>query len=544
MKIFIIYIFLILALFSCNQNDDEINISLEIPANTIERNDDSGISNNDLLPYTPNTLIEYLKKDNNIKVNLGVMPLGKKLRITHIKNFKIIPDEKKLILKFITSLERAKKVLLLFKIGDNNFDKELEKTLDANTDYLFLNASVFNTKNNLNIDMTLLPMFTFSGNILEEKENSDNIEILTGLTKIKSYVSVLDKDKDYTNILNINTSDKTPGSFSFSSIYSRFKDDDSIPAGFSNVIVTAKQDDKVGFTLVSKEYNDFNVEETREEYFCYKYYDNSGQHECGYTDNEILLDCEFGTIGDKLRFNKCTSTQSGNLLPGIKLSNDINLYTIEQITQGVNPLISSVSTSKFAKIATINEGDPSVPNPYYGNFFITGFNFTKLKFNLKDNEQGIKSGTIRIHYDIPDELKEKYSNLYIEYRGAFTLYRVGNKTDELKLKDGINSWVMQNRLPFFEVYLEDTSGKKVVFNQELREILKNDLKLNDGLKYDDSENFLGVKNLEKTLVGLDNFKVMKIEFSEMIGTSFSNENTSTNPEGFEGSFEIIYTKSK
>jgi hypothetical protein len=183
-------------------------------------------------------------------------------------------------------------------------------------------------------------------------------------------------------------------------------------------------------------------------------------------------------------------------------------------------LISSINTPKFAKIVS-PDGD-TMNKAYYGNFFITGFNLEKL-FTSPINREG----AIRIYYDY-SEIKEVLINtlgaegiesVYLEYVGTFASYTLNSEKNNLPL----NLSVIQNRLPFFKIYINfnDVTGKLI--SKEL----SIDPKLNDYLIPQDGLNngsFLGVNDLKKLIT---TNKIIEVKFTQDL-------------KDIEGSLETIY----
>lgn len=527
MKTSIIYIFLISSLlfFSCNISDEEISISATVLTKNIIRpenpdNENSDNSNNekddleeisDFGYYIPENLLKALSK--NPDLTLHVISPNKQNRDVLIKNpitkYITIPatgeTPKKDFLKisFNTFLEEGMQKLLLIELGYNLKDSEELPKYDANVKSMFAGGQRFNIKAGGKYEnINLRPQFNIEGNVL----SADNSPISAELNIYPATVG--DESKKY--FLKQKTDTKSGGYFKQNSIYSIFEPyDDGIPKEIFNLVITANQGNNLGFTIVSKEYKEYDSELLSSEYSCYKYYDVEGSNYC-----YVNLNCNTDELNPE-----CFRTQSGNLLPGVKLHTEIKVYSKNERADNNKPLISSVNTPVFAKYKDI---DSSYHKSYYGNFFISGFNLDKL---FEENIPEIPiAGTMRIYFKIPGKIEEIFNKkypgeksllgIYMEYKGPFSLYKL-NKVFINEL--GENSMVLQNRLPFFKFYVVYKYDKKEAYyiaeltpdNFEAYESRKEEfLKLNDGI--DNKDSFLGITELEKLISSL---KVEKINFT-------------------------------
>ncbi len=517
MKILIIFIFIItnLFFFSC-ENDGEITIKASLPIRT--NNSNENLNNIDInkLPdftnfYIPNALLEQFD-DDNVSVKLHVITPTKQ----H-KEFNIIAPQSQIIknknlkkvldISFNALLEEGKKRILLVQIG-SPLDK-IVKNNDINTNLMFTGGKLIDVKKGKDYDpIELKPVVNIKGNVFL---GSNNKKVGAEVTAYPAYIN----DKlQYS--LKLTKSTNSNGFFNLSSIYGIFqvKYREIHKKEYFNLLLTAIQGDKIGFSIVGKEYQEFenikNHTNIEKEYSCYKYYKEEGSKMCG---SEVTLNC------NNIFNSNCFTTQSGNLLPGVNIVSDIKIYSKEDIEKIPNGIaVTSISSPKFAKKESL-DGAP-YNEAYYGNFFIAGFNLDKL---IKSNDKTIKppEGTIRIYYKVNSEL---YDEFYLEYVGPFSLYNLENLAP--KALRGKNAQVIQNRLPFFKLYafpkgLEEGVSLPSTYIPE-------GLNLTDGFNIKDT--FLGINGLKKLT---DNYKITRVEISNQLDTEdfFSNcktiYNTST-----------------
>lgn len=496
MKTLIILIFTITSLFffSC-QNDGEITIKASLPVRTTnsypDNNENPDSINIDKLSdftnfYIPIKLLNQFK-NNNVSVKLNVITPTKQ----H-KNFTIIAPQSKIVpnndsktvnkflnISFNALLEEGKKRVLIVQIGKLNDPKALNetKTNDANTDLMFIGGAITDIKKGKDYaPIELYPIVNIKGNVISDPGNKDTV------AKITVYPAFTNAKGQYPLKLTRNTN--SDGLFNLSSIYGIFKK--IYNKEYFNLLLTASQGDKIGFSIVGKEYQE---PETKTEIFnkesdCYQHYEGDYTKECPNLNTS--------------QFN----TQSGNLLPGVNIVSDIKIYSnadLENMPNGIKAAVTAVSSPKFAKKVPLTT-DP-YNKTYYGNFFISGFNLNKL-INKANNDT--PEGTIRIYYKLSKSNKinsEDYDEFYLQYTGPFIIYNVNKIIPSLKDK---NAQVIQNRLPFFKLYL-DKSNSYIP-----------DLSLVDGFNSSDGS-FLGVPGLQKLT---DNYNITRVEFEDINGENF------------------------
>jgi hypothetical protein len=498
MKNLIILIF-ILSFFvvSCENDTGDLIISASVPIKTLNETDTPNAISNSF--YVPSNLLEYLK--DNMILTLHILSPGQEEKQIDIDNPIITWENSILGVSFDTLLEEGKKKILLVNMGIKNEGKE-GAILDADTSKLFIGGVSTDIQKGKEINsIEMQAIFNFSGSIFDE----NNANVVADLDIYPAVINSDDPNKESYLLKSTKTTNNN-GDFDITTVYGVFKDINKTAKELFNLAVIAKsKDGSLGFTIVSKEYKEYDYlsnidsEKLNTEYTCYKYFP--------------LESCNKSI--DILNM----TTQSGNLLPGIKLKTNIKVYNLEKINMNAS-LISSINTPKFAKIVS-PDGD-TMNKAYYGNFFITGFNLEKL-FTSPINREG----AIRIYYDY-SEIKEVLINtlgaegiesVYLEYVGTFASYTLNSEKNNLPL----NLSVIQNRLPFFKIYINfnDVTGKLI--SKEL----SIDPKLNDYLIPQDGLNngsFLGVNDLKKLIT---TNKIIEVKFTQDL-------------KDIEGSLETIY----